>query len=95
MILIGACFASVQLGIQIGRTLTESDFGGPSRALGSAFAELESNMNNGNYQLATERLSYLSKNWYSIDFFRDRVAEGRTPWPLFFMEYEKIPQNNK
>jgi hypothetical protein len=95
MILLGACFASVQIGIRMGRALTEADFEGPSRAIGAALAELDAEMKSGNHDIVAERLSYLSKNWHSIDFFGHRIAEGRTLWPLFFMEYEKLPQKEK
>ncbi len=93
---IGAlCFASLFIGFTIGRSVTELKFNAPQRDLGRALAELRTEIQNKNYQIVEQRINYLETNWYSIDFFREKVSPPRIAWHQFIYDYEKIDKQNK
>ena len=89
-IFIATCFASVLLGVSIGRSLAEADFNGPQRDLGRAFAELKDEVQKQNYQTVEQKIDFLATNWYSIEFFQDDALPPRIPWYRFIHDYESL-----
>jgi hypothetical protein len=89
-ILVSSGYASVMVGIYIGRSLAEADFNGPRRDLGRAFTDLKTELQNQNYKTVEQRIDYLATNWHSIDFFRDVSTPTRIPWYRFIHDYEAL-----
>jgi hypothetical protein len=88
------CYASVLLGISIGRSLAESDFNAPQRDLGRAFTELRDDIQKQNYTVAERKIDFLATNWHSIEFFKEEASPPRIPWYRFIHDYESFDKQN-
>ncbi|AHF90865.1 hypothetical protein OpiT1DRAFT_02803 [Opitutaceae bacterium TAV1] len=91
LILVLACLASVQIGIAAGRIFAENGFyAGPGRELGSVLDDTRADLEAGRVDVALKRLTVMSRQWSSVDFFTsDPPRPGRKAWPEFVSDIRR------